>query len=134
MRGLTLGMAALLIAVPLAPAQALDRDHDRQRHDNRIGNVIASAPTTCDFSDGGRRHHRGDDGFRDGRSHRGSVGCAGLGWGYYGGEWALYNNRSWESDSYNDWWHDRPDRAFPRWVQNNQNCERIWSSGAGWRC
>ncbi len=55
---------------------------------------------------------------------------------WYGGEWALYNNRSWEPDSYNDWWHDRPDRAFPRWVQHNQNCteDRMWWSGSGWHC
>ena len=51
-----------------------------------------------------------------------------------GGEWALYNNRSWEPDSYNDWWHDRPDRAYPRWMLSNQNCERKWWSGSGWKC
>ncbi len=74
--------------------------------------------------DGDRRHHR-----RDRRSDDAVIGS----W-VDGGEWALYNNRSWESDSYNDWWHDRPDRAFPRWVQNNQGCERMWWSGGGWRC
>jgi hypothetical protein len=52
----------------------------------------------------------------------------------YGGEWALHNNRGWAPDSYNDWWHDRPDRAYPRWTRTNQNCERIWWSGSGWRC
>ena len=40
----------------------------------------------------------------------------------------------WGSDSFNDWWHDRPDRAFPRWVGTNQKCERLWWSGSGWRC
>lgn len=52
------------------------------------------------------------------------------------GDWALYNNRSWEPDSYNDWWHDRPDRAFPRWIRHNQDCpvERMWWSGSGWHC
>ena len=54
--------------------------------------------------------------------------------GYYGGEWALYNNRSFESDSYNDWWHDRPDRAYPRWMSNNQDCQRQYWTGNGWRC
>lgn len=54
--------------------------------------------------------------------------------GYYGGEWALHNNRSWESDSYNDWWHDRPERAYPRWMATNQDCQRQWWSGGGWRC
>lgn len=45
-------------------------------------------------------------------------------------------NRSWGSDSFNDWWHDRPDRAYPRWVWHNHDCtaDRMWWSGAGWRC
>jgi hypothetical protein len=52
------------------------------------------------------------------------------------GEWARYNNRSFESDSFNGWWHDRPDRAYPAWVRNNQmmqNC-RLYYAGGGWRC
>lgn len=40
----------------------------------------------------------------------------------------------WGADRFNDWWHDRPDRAFPRWVGNNQYCERRWWSGGVWRC
>ena len=40
----------------------------------------------------------------------------------------------WQPDSFNDWWHDRPDRSMPRWVRHNQNCERMWWSGGGWRC
>ena len=40
----------------------------------------------------------------------------------------------WRPGSFNDWWHDRPDRSMPRWVRNNQNCERMWWSGGGWRC
>src|SRR6185503_1492277 len=43
-------------------------------------------------------------------------------------------NRSFDPDKWNDWWHDRPDRSYPRWMSMNQNCERIWYSGAGWRC
>lgn len=72
--------------------------------------------------------HDGRDGARRGRSGTVLVG----GWGSEG--WALYNNRSFEPDSYNGWWHDRPDRAFPRWMQNNGNCQRMWWSGGGWRC
>jgi len=41
---------------------------------------------------------------------------------------------AWRSNSFNDWWHERPDRSMPRWVRNNQNCERMWWSGGGWRC
>jgi len=45
-------------------------------------------------------------------------------------------DRSWAPDSFNDWWHDRPDRAYPRWVWHNYDCsaDRMWWSGAGWRC
>lgn len=51
----------------------------------------------------------------------------------YGGEWALYNNRSWQPDSYNDWWHDNPQRSFPRWVTSGM-CERQWYSADTLRC
>jgi hypothetical protein len=51
--------------------------------------------------------------------------------GYHRG-WV--NNRHWDSDSYNDWWHDQPWRSYPRWLQNNERCERMWWSGGGWRC
>ncbi|MFL6728848.1 MAG: hypothetical protein ACJ8EZ_02835 [Sphingomicrobium sp.] len=74
------------------------------------------------------RHHRRHHGDR-----RDRVDVIG-GWGWSDGDWAYYNNRTWDSDSYNDWWHDRPDRSFPRWMQHNQNCERMWWSGGGWRC
>ena len=40
----------------------------------------------------------------------------------------------WRRNSFNDWWHEQPDRAFPRWVANNQNCQRLWWSGGNWRC
>jgi hypothetical protein len=87
------------------------------------------------FHDGD--HHDGDgrDG-RDHRRHRDGVFFAGP-WVSEG--WALYNNRSWDSGSFNDWWHDRPDRAYPRWVQDQRasgTCEpdRMWWSGSGWHC
>ena len=77
------------------------------------------------FNDHGRR------GDRRGRRN-GSVVVGDF--GYYGGDWALNNNRSFESDSYNDWWHDRPERAYPRWMSQNQDCQRQYWTGAGWRC
>ena len=40
----------------------------------------------------------------------------------------------WREGGFNDWWHDRPDRAFPRWLTTNQNCERHYWTGSGWRC
>jgi hypothetical protein len=82
----------------------------------------------------------GPSGHRSGGGHgnRGSSGrfdgCAGV----YGG-WSYYDadvNRSWDPDSFNDWWHDRPDRAYPRWVAHNQDCtpDRMWQGGGQWRC
>jgi hypothetical protein len=40
----------------------------------------------------------------------------------------------WQAESYNDWWHERPWRAYPAWVNRNQNCERQYWTGGGWRC
>ena len=70
----------------------------------------------------GRRHGRHRD--RDG-----GYPIFGAGWGY-----DAEINESWEPDSYNDWWHDRPDRSLPRWVRYNGSCERVYWSGGGWRC
>ena len=78
-----------------------------------------------------RSGQRGDRGS----SHRGRRGsCGSTNTWIDAGEWALYNNRSWESDSYNDWWHDQPWRSYPRWVTKNEDCQRQWWSGGGWRC
>ena len=55
--------------------------------------------------------------------------------GYY--DYCDYDaNRSFDPDKWNDWWNERPEHAFPRWVWHNQNCteDRMWWSGAGWRC
>ena len=83
--------------------------------------------------------HNGDRHDGDGRHHRRHRGNSGLFVEYDAGAWALYNNHSWDSDSFNDWWHDRPDRAYPRWVleqRRNGTCEadRMWWSGSGWHC
>lgn len=51
-----------------------------------------------------------------------------------GGEWARHNNPAFQSSGYNDWWHDRPDRAYPAWMRNNQNCQRQWYAGNMLRC
>ena len=80
-----------------------------------------------DFRHGGRhfRHIRVGDGA--------AAGYAYSGYNDYGDYDA---NRSFDPDKWNDWWHERPERAFPRWVWNNQNCtpDRMWYSGSGWRC
>lgn len=78
------------------------------------------------FRDGQRPLHR------EHRRDRDTVVFGG--WGWTGGEWARHNNRTFAPDSFNDWWHDHPQRSFPRWMQDNGKCQRVWSSGAGWRC
>lgn len=77
--------------------------------------------------------HPGFDGRR-GKSGRGVSGSSSGGVWINGGQWAQYNNETFRSDSYNDWWHDRPDRAYPAWMRNNQNCARQWYAGNTLRC
>ncbi len=64
--------------------------------------------------------------------HRGHGGGF-PGAGYYASGYNDYGdydaNRSFDPDKWNDWWHDRPDRAFPRWMSRNQDCARRWYSG-----
>lgn len=60
--------------------------------------------------------------------------------GFLVGPWAYYSdydsNRSFDPDRWNDWWHERPWRSYPRWVRQNRNCtpDRMWWSGSGWHC
>jgi hypothetical protein len=73
-------------------------------------------------------HHR--DGRFDRHIHRG-VPAAALAYGYggYNDYGDFDGNRGFDPDKWNDWWHDRPDRAFPRWISRNQDCARRWYSG-----
>ena len=70
------------------------------------------------------------DGRHDRRRHRGRGGAL------YLGPWNsdFDGNRAFDPDRYHDWWHERPERAYPRWMQNNQNCERKWYAGDTLRC
>ncbi len=108
------GIAALAVASP-ASAQ------DFRAHSSRSSHGFVSGESTCGTSMG--RHGR-DNGVR----------CGDVVMDWYGGEWALYNNRSWDPDSYNDWWHDRPNRAYPHWMTMNQDCQRRWFAGDVLRC
>ncbi len=54
--------------------------------------------------------------------------------GGYGGYADRDIDRSWQPDSFNDWWHERPHRSHPAWMSRNENCERMYWSGGGWRC
>lgn len=56
----------------------------------------------------------------------------GYGYGYTGGYYDSGDydaNRSFDPDKWNDWWHERPERAFPRWMARNRDCARQWYSG-----
>ena len=106
MRKMLLGLAAVALT-GLAPAAA-------------AGHEPASAGAIFNGGDG-HGHGHGHAGFNNG------------GVWISAGEWARYNNEAFKSDSYNDWWHDRPDRAYPAWVRNNRDCRLYWSGG-GWRC
>ena len=122
MRTVLLAVAGLVAAaaVPSAPASAQSFAD--------VGFTSPSAGQSPSF-------RRGGDGWRDGdrrRHRRGDTVIVDSG-GYYGGEWALHNNRGWEPDSYNDWWHERPERAFPRWMQTG-TCDRAWWAGNVLRC
>jgi hypothetical protein len=81
------------------------------------------------------RESRRDGRRHDGRRHRRSADCA-----IFAGPWAYYGdfdaNRSFDADRWNDWWHERPWRSYPRWVQHKESCEpeRMWWSGRGWHC
>ena len=126
-----LAAASAAILVPAAPAAAqqftassgftvFQQAPQRSYADSRRGSHVMP----------GDRHHRRD-------RRRGTTVV--VPWGWDGGAWAYYNNRSFEPDSYNDWWHDRPDRAYPRWVRESrrdQDCDpdRMWWSGSGWHC
>ena len=122
MRTLLLGFSAALAAsaVPVFPASA--EGHSASRADR--GNIAVHR---------GGEFRRDRDGRFD-RRRRDRVDQAVLldfGRGYYDDRFA---GRSWEPESYNDWWHERPERSYPRWMQNNRNCERQWWSGGGWTC
>ena len=124
MRPYLLGLTALLAAaIPAAPAAAQSL--------SGAGFTAGSAFHSSSGGGGltGVTVHRGSSGHDGIRHHRRD------GFGVYVGPRDGYDlNRGWASDSYNDWWHDRPDRAFPRWMQANQDCRRMWWSGGDWRC
>ena len=110
MRALLLGLAAATALA--APAGAVDLDHP----------VFVGTPGPSvqgGFVVGGDRN------FRHHRNGDGSV--------------LIYDrdyqgDSAWKSDSFNDWWHDNPQRAYPHWMLGNQNCERQWYQGSVLRC
>jgi hypothetical protein len=129
------------IAFPAAPALA-----EESSSSSAPFAAFGSAPAFSGNSQGGIpvKIHRGTgiwhdnggngDHRRRNRRDRGDTIIVGDGFGYYGGEWARWNNRTFESDSYNDWWHDQPWRSYPRWTTQNLGCDKRWYSGDILRC
>jgi hypothetical protein len=119
-----LGLAAMSAAISSpAPAQSLaaSAGFGAMGGSEQIGGLIGRPPGHFggDRRDNGDRHRHGRDGVN------------GASWGYSGyNDYGDYDaNRSFDPDKWNDWWHDRPDRAFPRWMSRNQDCARPWYSG-----
>jgi hypothetical protein len=132
-RLLTAAAALAALTLPAAPAVADHWGGMHRQGSPRFVDGSASARAFNGCRDGVRDRR---DGRRDRRFSCDNFGNAFI---YDDGQWALYNNRSWEPDSYNDWWNDRPDRAYPRWVQEQRRrgtCDpdRMWWSGSGWHC
>ena len=126
MRALLLALAAPIAAVALAasPAAALDPPTAKFAAGSAASVTIHDGlpPQFRSGAQGDRQGHYGDR-----RRRR-------------GGDTVLFYDRdyqgdtAWRANSYNDWWHERPERAYPRWMANNQDCQRLWWSGGGWRC
>jgi len=129
MRSALLGLTA-----PLAAVAALTFSTPATAETQALATAGFAAQGAFPARDGGTevRIHRGmgDSDGHHRRRHRDNVVVG----NWYGDDWAYYNNRSWEPDSFNDWWHDRPDRAYPKWVWHNDNCDRMFWAGGGWRC
>src|SRR6185312_8467935 len=116
---LTAASAAVLIGTSPALAQSLAAAGFSSSEGGSRIHALYGRPAGGNFH--GVRVHRGHGG--DGRFD---------GAGYYS---SGYNdpgdydaNLSFDPDKWNDWWHDRPDRAFPRWMTRNQDCARRWYS------
>jgi hypothetical protein len=133
---LCVAAAVAAIALPATPALAGSSDAPFAGFGSApaFAGVQAGVPVRIHRGSGHSNGHNGDRHRRD-RDNRGDTLVVGDGWGWNdGGQWALYNNRSWESDSYNDWWHDQPWRAYPRWMSQNLGCDKRWYSGDILRC
>ena len=130
--GALASLAALTTASPsLAQGAATTGSFGAISGRHSFNGVLRAVPANgrrFDFRHGGRhfRHvHVGD-----------GVGAGGFVYSGYDDYGDYDANRSFDPDKWNDWWHERPERAFPRWVWSNQNCtmDRMWYSGSGWRC
>ena len=101
--------ASAALAIPVSPAAAADRDR-------RFGGI---PPTSSGPILG--------SGFRNDRRIRGTDTVMIYDREYQG-------DTAWRPESFNDWWHERPERSYPAWMRRNQDCQRAWWDGAVLRC
>ena len=134
MRMRLLGFAASLAAiVPAAPALAAAFDPPGSQFTAGASGVTVHRGRAGRFDGnfGDQRSHSRDGDWRRGdddrRRRRGDDSIF-----IYDRDWQ--GDSAWRANSYNDWWHERPWRSYPRWVSNNSNCERVWQGGGVWRC
>jgi hypothetical protein len=128
----------LLIAAALGAALTLSSAPAASRNLNGVGIPNAKPPV---FPGPSQMYNRQPGFHRGGRGHDGGGFDNGgsTSWGFYDLQ-SSYDDRDWMPESGNGWWHDRPDRAYPRWVQEQRaqggNCDpdRMWWSGTGWHC
>ena len=132
---LLIALVVAAVAVPAAipaPADARDRaGFTGSVHES--GSVRIHRGGDFGRGDGGRGDGgRGDGGRgdfrRDDRGDDRNRGDVFLPYRDYQGD------SLWRPESFNDWWHERPTRAYPAWMARNQQCERQYWSGGGWRC
>ena len=133
MRSMLLGFAATIGVAALTTAPAGAQNFSGGGSSQSHGVTIHRGFDQWNGDHSRRHRHRNDDiNFGNPRDPRADAVVLDYGMGY-GGEWALYNNRTFEPDSYNDWWHERPWRAYPRWM-GSSTCDRQWWGGGSWRC
>ena len=121
MRALLLGLAPLSVMAMASPAAALDPPTALSAAGSAHGVTVHHGLPPQFANMRGNRRHDGDRRRRDGDS-------------IFIYDRDYQGDTAWRAQSYNDWWHERPDRSYPRWMANNQDCQRLWWSGGGWRC
>ena len=134
MRKMLLAAAGSIAAIALSASAAQAQSFHDSRHGRSSEGFVSPGFGGCDIVRTHRDGRRDRDGDRRGRHGVDSRFCStDVVMSWYGGEWARWNNRTWEPTSYNDWWHENP-RAYPAWMRRNQDCSRQWYSGDTLRC
>jgi hypothetical protein len=125
MRAILLGIAAVAGAAGSSAPAAAERWSDAGFAAAANVSVHRAEPMAQNYR---RGQWRNGDRRREARGRdRGPI--------FVGGDYPyVEDNPAWQPDGFNDWWHERPNRSSPRWVQNNGRCERMWWAGDGWRC